>query len=385
MRGTDPIENESSKMNTAVISEEMDEGASAELLRAEIVRWRQENEELKRATHAQGSKTATSPPPDQDPDDIGMVPPTIGEDNFEARGYAYQLAEIARWEQVLEERKRAIHSQMSSMTPVVDADTALQLPLKIDKSMDRKNPRILFNRFPIEEEDGRKSNYLSELNDRVKKAELINHHGMMDGDKLLALVQGATNEGCQEYRPQRAAQTTNMIQESLELAKECGEMFLQQVVYSPIAELFSCFDLRKYCADQRIECAHIVRCQYEQGKEDWHSVACNPDAAIKLLEDFYLIAMMQLKASRNINYEDMYRCKFMTCVSLLALVKYLGTGNLSLAMPFVLGNHDEALLYVTRFVRVDGVEKIVFTLLKSLKFSSVHFNTVKNYDPLTAV
>jgi Protein kinase domain len=297
------------------------------------------------------------------------------------------------YERATEEEKTLFEEAFWNSFP--GSDLKLKLP---SLTAQKEQHIVYFNRVEIPEEDDRSSQYLEELKERVSKAQLINSDGLMDEDKLFDLVYQTTNGGCQKFRPRRVAQSTNLIQEDLYHASDCGKMFLHQVVFSPIAELFSCFDLSLYCAKQPISCAHIINSRNVDGRECWNQVGCSPDAAIRLTDEYYLIAMMEVKEESFINANDKYRCKLMTSVSLLALDEYRknhverdvflnNNQNASapdsptrkviyenLAMPYVLCNKNVAHLYVTRLVIADEKVSISVTHVISTPFCSYQYD-----------
>jgi Protein kinase domain len=269
--------------------------------------------------------------------------------------------------------------------------------------------------------------FLEKLNTRVQQLELVKDGNLVD-ERLVDLVCGAIRGTADEteilharWRAVRVAISTNMPQENLALAKNCGEMFLQQTVFSPIAELLSCFDVSKYCADKMVHCAHVVGCNNDD--KTTYQVACMPDAALRLTEKFYIGAMMEIKdfnADINSLKHDKHKSILMTCMSILALQEYLSqqgllykqkrdldeenreergqdsgglhsvsavgyeekskegrAGSLTnekkyeygdIAIPFVLAKHDLAILYVTRVLEPhDGP---VVSRLMQIKFTN---------------
>lgn len=239
----------------------------------------------------------------------------------------------------------------------------LQHPLRADPD----DMKVYFiaddgNETEIKVEDD--SLYLAQLEDDVK-----GKHGLLTEKKdendvpifiinegaLVKLVHEATKGDGPPNRAKRAAQVANTIQPNVMGFKDAGEMFLQQVVYSPIAELFCAFST-SYCADRKVTCAHAVYCHEPETKNVPYSAACLPDAALRLVTDFYLIAMMELKCdgSGDPYKRDFYRCTLMTAMSLMAIADYLEKEcgvkrpDIDIAIPFVRGNYQDVALYVMR-------------------------------------
>lgn len=181
---------------------------------------------------------------------------------------------------------------------------------------------------------------------------------------LEELIKNATQDTYDPRRVLRAAQSANMMQPDIISYKDAGEMFLQQIVYSPIAELFCAFSTA-YCADKKVKCAHAVLC-HESGKENvQYSVSCLPDAAVQLVNDFYVIAMMELKVTGTGEpyQRDFYRCKLMTTMSVMAISDFLvveckkSLTEIDIAIPFIQGSFEYAELFVTR-LKGAGAPKI---------------------------
>ena len=200
------------------------------------------------------------------------------------------------------------------------------------------------------EEDVHEKSLLTESRDENGISRLI-----VNEKELHDLVNGATKHTCPLNRATRAALAANTIQPDISLFKEAGEMFLQQVVYSPIAELFCAFST-SYCADKKVTCAHAVCCHETEKKNVQYSVSCSPDAALRLVTEFYLIAIMEIKSDGfgKLYERDFYRCKLMTAMSVMAIADYLVTNcnivrdEIDIAIPFIRGNFERAELYVTR-------------------------------------
>jgi Protein kinase domain len=164
----------------------------------------------------------------------------------------------------------------------------------------------------------------------------------------------------------------NLFQPQIDLCRDSGETFLQQSVYSPIAELFCCANPDLYCADKIVHCAHAVFCKNKENNVVQHSVSCLPDGAMRLSKSFYVLAMMELKAFGEDQTKDKFRCILMSTMSLLSIREY---GKLaskdaawmnSVAIPFVVGCHNSADLYVTRMKGPEGAQRPNVLLLKSI-------------------
>jgi hypothetical protein len=243
-------------------------------LHEKIARLIRENENLKLAMQSLGSTKAKN-----DENDIAADSMS---DAIDAKADAFQpelhqeLSKVlARFpptpqKEASEEAFRKVETVEITAAAGNDENSLLTLP---SLTVNKEERKIYHNDSEIRMELKPTNEYMNGLLEKVRNAKLINNKGMMDEASLLALVQGATHHSCQRFRPQRAAQSTNMIQENLDWASNCGEMVLQQVVYSPIAELFSCFGLCKYCADMPVVCAHAVPSKTEKRRKIgivWH-------------------------------------------------------------------------------------------------------------------
>ena len=206
----------------------------------------------------------------------------------------------------------------------------------------------------------RDEKYINQLKNDVTTSGILNEaseknpRGSINEAALVELIKNASKETCPAERAIRAAQVANSYRPDFTAFQNAGEMFLQQVVYSPIADLFCAFSTY-YCADKKVMCAHGVYC-YENNKKVQRSVSCLPDAALQLTSSFYVIAMMELKCigSGNPYRQDFFRCKLMTAMSLLAIAEYLvdegkkDRDELDIAIPFIQGSFQGVELYVMR-------------------------------------
>jgi tRNA A-37 threonylcarbamoyl transferase component Bud32 len=168
--------------------------------------------------------------------------------------------------------------------------------------------------------------YLNEMKERVEHSGLVTRSNTVNENALVSLVQEATGKTSKDWHIRRAAKTANLPQHDFSEMHDCGEMFLQQTVYSPISELFSCFNVSMYCADKEVECAHVVGCKANILAGKRYRVSCMPDATLRLTEDFYVGAMMEINpfgADDELLKFDKYKCILMTCMSVLAIKEYL--------------------------------------------------------------
>jgi hypothetical protein len=244
-----------------------------------------------------------------------------------------------------------------------------QLSLRVDRArMEVYYTDVYKNETKIKRVDDEE--YLKALNEEVTAHVLFtqatNGRKIIYEEALEELIQSATNGTCPPDRAKRAAQAANMIQPDFSHFKDSGEMFLQQIVYSPIAEMFCAFSTL-YCADKKVICAHALSC-HENGIEEniQYTASCLPDAALRLVKGFCLIAMMELKCDDTGDpYErDFYRCVLMTSMSVMAIADYLVVkenqkiDDIDIAIPFIQGNYDQVELYVMRLH--EGYLKIHF-------------------------
>ena len=173
---------------------------------------------------------------------------------------------------------------------------------------------------------------------------------------LETLVNEATNSDRPANHAKRAAQAANMIQADIMSFKDAGEMFLQQIICNPIAELFCAFS-RFYCANKKVTCAHGVYVHEDHedgstGNRVQYSASCSPDAALRLLPGFDLIAMMELKCDENGYPYDFYKCTLMTAMTVLTIADYLDVqrkterADIDIAIPFIRGSFNGVALYV---------------------------------------
>jgi Protein kinase domain len=172
----------------------------------------------------------------------------------------------------------------------------------------------------------------------------------------------------------------------------CGEMLLQQVIFSGIAALFFAFRPSLYCADQSVTAFHGVesmpRAPWNFGQ---HSAACKPYGAIRLSADYYAIAMMELKAENNDPdpMRDPYKCILMTSIALFAIDQVRMEKNdvmtVKTALPFVIGKHDRATLYVTRFVETNNGRRPIVQKLSDLHLGAAAAVDKSNFMATLAV
>ena len=220
------------------------------------------------------------------------------------------------------------------------------------------------------------ANYLDQL--ETEKQSLIgmivengSSRFIINEGALETLVNEATNSDRPANHAKRAAQAANMIQADIMSFKDAGEMFLQQIICNPIAELFCAFS-RFYCANKKVTCAHgvYVREDHEDGSTGnrvQYSASCSPDAALRLVTGFDLIAMMELKCDDDGDpyKKDLYKCKLMTAMSVMAIADYLDEFDLierdkiDVAIPFIQGRFGRVDLYVMRRKGIVGRPKSV--------------------------
>ena len=184
---------------------------------------------------------------------------------------------------------------------------------------------------------------------------------IMNEVALEKLVSDATKYEYQVNQVKRAAQAANMIQPNVTAFNNPGEMFLQQIVYSPIAEMFCAFST-SYCADKEVACAHGVYVHENGNNREQYTASCLPDAALRLTTEFYLIAMMELncEGSGEPYHRDLFRCKLMTAMSVMAIADFLvekrniDRANIDIAIPFIRGCFACVELCVMRLKGVDS-------------------------------
>jgi Protein kinase domain len=251
----------------------------------------------------------------------------------------------------------------------------LELPLYVDKVkytvsfLPGGRARGVLIELPIDVTDD--DEYLKSLDEDAVRAELVSGRTINE-DTLFTYIHEATGGDCQEMRVKRAARLINLFQPRIDLCRDSGETFLQQSVYSPIAELFCCINPDLYCADKTVYCAHAVSCKNKQGDVVQHSVSCLPDGAMRLSKSFYALAMMELKAFGEDQTKDKFRCILMSTMSLLSIREYGKLTNKdtawlnSIAIPFVVGRHNSADLYVTLMKGPEGAQRPNVLLLKSI-------------------
>jgi Protein kinase domain len=85
-------------------------------------------------------------------------------------------------------------------------------------------------------------------------------------------------------------------------------------------------------------------------------IVMRPDAGIKATEEYYLLAMMEIKGSKNyFDVPDVVKSILFTCMSALALRQ---AGMVSaIVIPFVVGAKQDAMLFVTVLEKQDKDEK----------------------------
>ena len=95
-----------------------------------------------------------------------------------------------------------------------------------------------------------------------------------------------------------------------------------------------------------------------------YSVSCSPDAALRLVKEFELIAMMEFQCDERTGYSyDYDKCTLMTAMSVLAIADYLvehcqwKRADIDIAIPFIQGCFQSVELYVMR-LKGDGSPEI---------------------------
>jgi Protein kinase domain len=225
---------------------------------------------------------------------------------------------------------------------------------------------------------------------------LITSDSMIDENNLVALVNSTYAEdfyGVRDSLTIYAAKLANLQIPNMMGLVACGEMMLQQFVYSCIAALFFAFRPLLYCADQPVTAYHGV--ESVPGvpfNVSQHSAACMPDGAIRLTEKYYIIAMMELKADNNDKdpARDPYQCVLMTSMALVAIERVRQEKNdvmtVKTALPFVIGKHDRAKLYVTRFVKdKNGGRRPMVQLLCDLNLGNATAADKSNFMAMLAM
>jgi hypothetical protein len=209
-----------------------------------------------------------------------------------------------------------------------------------------------------------------------------NSRVIIDEEALESLVRTATNGDCPLDRATRAAQVANIIQPDVSSFKDAGEMFLLQVVYSPIVELFCAFS-KLYCANKEVTGAHAIYCHEQYRKRVQYTASCSPSAALRLESQFYLIAMMMLSNGdimEDTYQRDYYQCTLMTTMSAMAIVDYFvqkckyQRADIDIAIPFMIGTYEYVSLHV---IRLQGDECPKIHHIMSTKFGSSHYTSEK--------
>jgi Protein kinase domain len=231
----------------------------------------------------------------------------------------------------------------------------------------------------------------------IRSTRLINSENMMiDESKLVALVNSTLHSDniylVHDSLTCYAAKLANLQISSMRGFKACGEMLLQQVIFSGIAALFFAFRPSLYCADQSVTAFHGIQNLSNVGMEPGqHSAACKPDGAIRLSEKYYAIAMMELKAENNDTdpMRDPYKCILMTSMALFAIdqvrMEKKDDMTVKTALPFVIGKHDRATLYVTRFVGESNGKQPVVQQLVDLHFGAAPTTDKSNFMATLAI
>jgi Protein kinase domain len=120
-----------------------------------------------------------------------------------------------------------------------------------------------------------------------------------------------------------------------------SEMFVQQVVFSPIVLLLLSFRPTLYCGGNDIISGDFL----VQGEETL-PMKIKPDGGIKVgVNNNYLLCMMELSNEPSINKDDMSKSVLLTAMSALAFRK-AGFRD-TIYVPFILGSCETAFLFVT--------------------------------------
>jgi serine/threonine protein kinase len=128
-----------------------------------------------------------------------------------------------------------------------------------------------------------------------------------------------------------------------------SEMTLQQSVYPPIGAVMTAFCPTYDCykSDQNVDCIHRIF-----SKHDTHTryVRYKPDGAVIIPGVNHVATTMELtckSADRASKLYDVYKCVIVTSMSLWVLSNR--DRSSTIAVPFIIGVHDTAKLYVTRY------------------------------------
>ena len=79
----------------------------------------------------------------------------------------------------------------------------------------------------------------------------------------------------------------------------------------------------EHAADQSVLCSELVNTKKEHTDSFYpFLVQCQPDAALTVSGRVLVIAMMELKAHKNTDQEDMAKCVRMTSLSALCVAEY---------------------------------------------------------------
>jgi Protein kinase domain len=188
-----------------------------------------------------------------------------------------------------------------------------------------------------------------------------------DGDKvrihkgeLAKLVKDA--KGSKKWA-RYVARLTNVKRPEVENVAGQPQMLFQQLVFSPIAGLFYCFNKRTYKAGdvvssgfrcsaltlQRARSASAVPREEASASRPTNGAfafECEPDAATLATPKHFVLATMELTnaAAGTINDDDMFKCVLMTAITAVAMVRQGVSDRVS--VPFVVNEAETAMLYV---------------------------------------
>jgi Protein kinase domain len=156
------------------------------------------------------------------------------------------------------------------------------------------------------------------------------------------------------------ARLTNLKRPEVENVAGQPQMLFQQLVFSPIAGLFYCFNQRTYKADdvvssgfrcsaltlQRTRSVSAVPREEASARPANGAFACRPDAATLATPKCFVLATMELTnaAAGTVDYDDMFKCVLMTAITAVAVVREGVADRVS--VPFVVNEAEKAMLYV---------------------------------------
>jgi Protein kinase domain len=201
-------------------------------------------------------------------------------------------------------------------------------------------------------------------NDRIQAAfSHVERSGKVDNkDSFLKLIQKLDKEMVGSAMDWVSSPAVNNLE-----YESFGEMFLQQIVYSPFAALFVAAAKGHgcYAADQEVASSLSVLGRTNRSSWSAKSITIKPDSAVTLGKKRDALGMMEIKAdvSNSAAHKvDKDRCVLVTAATARVLYRLDRDSYEKVVLPFVIANGTSSGLFVTRLYE-DGTPYVSYIRL----------------------